>query len=133
MNARRGRLMSWGLHREPGEPGGVVVTVCELIEWAFEPVAGVGKLSLKFCGYFGANFVAGLADAGAEGGDHVFWFGAELHLHAAESFCRDSADCAAPAGMNRGDCAALRVGEENGNAVSGLYDEQDASLAGGEG
>ena len=56
----------------------------------------------------------------------------KLHLHAAEGFSSDSLERAAPAGMNRGDGALLRIGEKNRNAIRGLDDKQDAGLAGKE-
>jgi len=93
--------MARRFHREPGEPVGIVIAVRELVKGAFEPFARVWKLSVKFSGYFGAYFVAGLADAGAKRSDDIFRFRTELHLHTAQRFCRDATDCTAPAGMNR--------------------------------
>ena len=101
----------------------------KLVERAFEPVARIGKLRVKFRGHFGAYFVARLADAGAKRGDDVFGPGAKLHLHPPQRFCSDAMNCAAPAGVNCSDRMALRVCEQNGNAVSNLHDEQDAALA----
>src|SRR4029077_17892464 len=91
--------------------------------------ARVRKLRLKLRRHFSAYFIARLADAGAERSDHVFWLRTELHLHTTQRFCRDAASRAAPAGMNRSDCAALRIGEQDRNAVGGLHDEQNAWLA----
>ena len=58
VHARRRWRMAGRLHREPGEPVGIVVAIRELVEGAFEPFARVGKLCLEFRGYFGAYFVA---------------------------------------------------------------------------
>ena len=55
---------------------------------------------------------------------------AEFHLHAPQSFFRDAANGPAPSGMNRGDGAPFRIGQQDGNAIGGLHDEQDAALAG---
>src|ERR1700756_1742977 len=90
LNARRRRLVPRRLHREPGEPVGVVIAVRELVEWTFEPFARVRKLCLEFRGYFGAYFVARLADAGAERSDDIFRLRAKLHLHASQRFCGDA-------------------------------------------
>ena len=116
-------------HGEPGKPVGVVVAVREPIERAFEPVARVWKPRLKFCRHFSAYLIARLADAGTEGSDHVFWLRTEVHLHTTQRFCRNAANRAAPAGMNRSDRAALRIREQDRNAVGRLYDEQNAWLA----
>ena len=53
---------------------------------------------------------------------------AKFHVHAAQSFFGDAAQRAAPAGVNRGDGAAFRIGEQNGNAIGSLYDEQHAAV-----
>jgi len=80
-----------------------------------------------------ADFVAAAANACSQCGDHVLRARAEFHLHAAERFFRDALRGAAPAGMNRGYRAVLRIGKQDGNAVGGLDRQQDAGLAGDEG
>src|SRR6266852_5074631 len=70
-----------GLHVEPLDGIGFVAGT-ELVE----PFGGVGKLRLKLCGDFRADFVAAAADGGADGGEEVGGFGLELHVHPANRF-----------------------------------------------
>ena len=123
-----------------GCPGGVIVSHGSQFG-SFSPDASAsngpsnhsrasGNCRVKFRGHLGADFVAAAADARAERGDHVFRARAKFHLHAAERFFGDARERAAPAGMNRGDGALLRIGEKNRNAVGGLDGKQDAGLAG---
>ena len=121
--------MAGRLHREPGEPVGVVIAVRELVEGACEPVARVGELRVKFRGYFSAYFVAGLADAWTKSSDNVIGFRTEFHLHVPKGFCSDAMNCAAPTRMNRSDRVALRICEQDGDAVGGLNHEEDARFA----
>jgi len=120
-------------HGEPGKPVGILVAIREPIERALEPAARVRKLRLKFRRHFSAYFIARLGDAGAERRDDVSWLRTEVHLHTPQRFCRNPANRPAPARMNRSDRAALRIREQDRNAVGGLYDEQNAWLASDEG
>src|SRR6266853_1346717 len=63
-------------------------------------------------------------------GEQVSGPGFELHLHLADGFHDDAGESAAPAGVDGGDDALFRVDEENGDAVGGLYCEEEVGTVG---
>src|SRR5258708_31004179 len=121
-------LVAGGHHVEPLDGIGFVAGA-EFVE----PFGRIGELRLKLDGDFGADFVAAAADGGADGGEQVGWLGTEVHLHLADSFDDDALKGAAPTGMNGGDGALFRIDEENGNAVGGLYTQEEPGTVRGGG
>jgi len=98
-----------------------------------EPFGRISELGLKLDGDFGADFVAAAADGGADGGEQVARLGAKFHLHFPDGFRDDALKGAAPSGMNGGDGALFRIDEENGNAVGGLYTQEEPGTVRGGG
>jgi len=125
LHAGRRRLVARRHHVKPGQRIGIFAGR-EAIEGTGEPIFCGGKLRGEGLGDFGADFVTARADAGADGGDDVGGARAEFHSHFAENFLGDARECAAPAGVDGGDYAAARVGEEDGDAIGGLHGEKYA-------
>jgi hypothetical protein len=117
---RRALMARWH-HVEPLDGIGFV-TGAELIK----PFGRIGKLRLKLDGDFGADFVAAAADGRADGGEQVSRIGSELHLHFPDGFDDDAGKRAAPSGVNGSHRALLGINEEDGNAISGLYAEEQS-------
>lgn len=119
-------------HGEPRKRIGIFAG-SERVEGALEPRAGLRKLRGEFLHNVRADFVAALADARADCGENVGGLRGKFHLHAAESFCGDARERAAPSGVDGGDGVMARVDEQDGNAVGGLNGEEEAGRARGEG
>ncbi len=77
-------------------------------------------------GHFGSDFVTALADAGADGGVEAGRIGAETGAHGFHGSGGDFRDRAAPAGMHGGDGAEALIGEEDRQAIGGLYRDHGA-------
>ena len=116
-------------HRKPREPAEIVLARHERVERSIEPFTRLRKLRVEFTGDFGTHLVTTAANARAKRRNHILRARPKFHLHPAEGFCRDAAQRAAPACMNRGDRPVLRIRQQHGNAIGGLYAEQDAALA----
>lgn len=125
-DALRGWLVAWGRHVEPLERIGFVAGA-KLVE----PFCGISELRGELRGDFGADFVAAAANGGADGGQQVNGPRAEVHLHLADGFDDDAAECAAPSGVDGGDGTLLRIREKDGDAVGGLDGEKQALAIGG--
>lgn len=130
--ARRRRLVAGRHHGEPRKWIRIFAG-SEGVEGTFKPRARLRKLRGEFLDNVGTDFITALTDARADGGENVGRSRREFHLHAAQRFCGDARDCAAPSGVNGGDGAMTRIDEQNGNAVGGLNREKQAGRAGGEG
>ena len=98
-----------------------------------EPLGSVRELRAKLRGDFRAHFVATSPDGGADGGEQVLGFRAELHLHLADGLCDDTLQRAAPARVNCGNSAFFEIGQENWNAVGSLDGEKQARTVGSRG
>lgn len=117
-------------HGEPGKRVGVF-SRGKRVEGAIEPGFRARKLRGEFFHDVGAHFVAALANAGADGGEHIRGTGGKFHLHATEHFCGDARERAAPSAMNGGDGAMTRIDQQNWDAVGGLDGEEHAGRGGG--
>lgn len=111
-------LVAGRTHVEPLDGVGLV-TGAEFVE----EFGSLSKLREEFGGDFSPDFVAAAAYGRANGGEEIFWIGAEILAHFAGGFLGDAGESALPAGVNGGDGARFGIDEEDGNAVGGLGGE----------
>jgi len=95
-----------------------------------EEILGVGKLRGEFGDQFCADFVAAGTDGWSDCGEDVGRLRTKVHAHFADGFLRDAREGSAPTGMDRGYRAFLYIDQQYGDAVGGLYTEQQAFCVG---
>jgi len=84
-----------------------------------------GKSFFEDADYFGADFVTARAGSGPNRRDDVFGTRTEFVLKLFYSVLYYRSGCAAPAGMDGGEGAGDRIGDQDGNAIGRLDGEQD--------
>ncbi len=98
-----------------------------------EEFGGVVELGVELVADFGSDGEAAGTDGRADGGDEVFWLGAEVAAEGIDAVLDDAGEGAAPAGVEGGDGVGAGVGEEDGDAVGGEDAEEEVGVAGREG
>jgi len=124
----RRRLVARRFHVEPLERIGLFAGA-RLVEI----IGSIGELRGKFRDEVGSNFVTARTNRRADGGQKISGLTAEFELHAADGLLGDSGESAAPAGMNGGNSALIRIYQEYRDAIGGLNGKEKAGTIRGGG
>src|SRR5688572_20867033 len=87
----------------------------------FEIFTAVGEVLGKGVDHIGPDLIVSPARGRPDGADQVLRFGTVRFVQLYHRFAGDGLDGSTPPGMDGGECTGHRIGDEDRNAISGLY------------